>query len=186
MSSVMRFDEWQDSNGVPVASGAGGKFVAPGNVLQVVQTPKTDTLTLTSMTSGEIRTITGLSATITPFFASSKILVLGDINSNFGDGEGTAFILKRNGTAIGLGDASQSRTSVTSGGPGSDTRQIHNDSFKVLDSPSTTSALTYTVDVLNGSGVTATFALNYVPTQDTNVARTRRGASRITLIEVAG
>lgn len=28
MSSVMRFDEWQDSNGVPVASGVGGTFNA--------------------------------------------------------------------------------------------------------------------------------------------------------------
>jgi hypothetical protein len=30
MSSVMRFDEWQDSNGVPVASGVGGNL-APAN-----------------------------------------------------------------------------------------------------------------------------------------------------------
>jgi hypothetical protein len=72
MSSIMRFDEWQDSNGVPVATGAGGKFVAPGAILQVVQTVNTTPVSTTSTSYGDA---SGIAVTITPTSASSKILL---------------------------------------------------------------------------------------------------------------
>lgn len=82
MSSVMRFDEWQDSNGSAVAFGAGGKFRAPGTVLQVVNTSKTDTF---SSASTSFTQVTGMAATITPFFATSSIVVLGQFVVSNGD-----------------------------------------------------------------------------------------------------
>jgi hypothetical protein len=75
----MRFDEWQDSNGVPVASGAGGVFTAPGNVLQVVSVNETTNFTTTSTSDVNV---TGYSVSITPTSASSKIFIFVNANAD--------------------------------------------------------------------------------------------------------
>jgi hypothetical protein len=69
MASVMRFDQWQDSNGVPVASGVGGVFSAPGNIIQVVRA--TDNTSRT--TASTSFTDANISVTITPKSATSVI-----------------------------------------------------------------------------------------------------------------
>ena len=76
--------------------------------VQVVSTTKTDTFTTTSTT---FTTITGLTASITPRSASSKILIIVDVTGSQEVGVNDAFIgLFRDSTQIALGDAAGSRT----------------------------------------------------------------------------
>ena len=70
-----------------------GARLPAGSVLQVVSTTKTDTFTMTGQTQ---TAITGLTATITPTSASSKILIIVSIGG-FAQGTGQGrFILQRN------------------------------------------------------------------------------------------
>lgn len=120
-----------------------------GSVLQAVQAKKTDTQS--SATSGTTPVVIGgLSCTITPSSTSSKVLVsvnIGFLSSNTGNHQSLA--IHRNGTMISdaTGDAAGVRPRRTFG-------LGHNSganwegaglSFSYLDSPSTTSPVTYTV-----------------------------------------
>jgi len=128
------------SNGLD--TGVGGK------VLQVVSTTKTDTFTLA--TSGNVFTdITGLSATITPSSASSKVY----INFAITYGNSTGSIVKakliRGSTDISIGDANGSRQRATVGNYNgvSSTPMIQTMAQNFIDSPSTTSATTYKLQI---------------------------------------
>ena len=125
-----------------------GKVAFPnntGNILQVVQAVKTDVFTSNSTTYTDI---TGLNLAITPSSTSSKILVNVSFNhqSNAQD-RWRAFQITRGSTAIYIGNADGSRTraSVHSGlASGSGDAVTQQNSFiQFLDSPSTTSAVTY-------------------------------------------
>ena len=70
MTSELRVDRIVPYDGVP--SGGGG------GIIQVKNTIKTDSFTTTSTSSVDI---TGFSATITPKFSTSKILVCVDITN---------------------------------------------------------------------------------------------------------
>lgn len=182
MASVLRFDEWQDSDGNAVASGAGGVFTSPGSILQVVSTAKTDVF---STTSSSFTTVTGLSATITPTSATSKILVFAQLavggvnNARMGHWKVT-----RGGTDIYVGDSAGSRIRTVLGGYTTANVADFLFSFPVnyLDSPASTSALTYQVEARRQS--TGTIYLNRA-TGDADDADSARGASSITLMEVA-
>ena len=119
-----------------------------GKVLQVVSTTKTDTYS----TSGD-GDIPGLTATITPSSTSSKILITAHITGQSSGNDTTqTFGLKRDSTYICQGNADGSRPQVTcridcSGGNFNDTTSIN-----YLDSPSTTSAITYTIHTWSQSG----------------------------------
>jgi hypothetical protein len=190
MSSVMRFDEWQDSNGVPVLNGAGGGL-ALGKILQVVSVNKTDANFTTTSTT--YLNVTGLSATITPSSTSSKILVMAQITYGGGNnGGGGHFKVVRGGSDVSyLGDATgNSRVRNVFGGSDSGVGVAHEPAFRTwsnpitfVDSPNSTSALTYTVQTRNvDSGAV------YVNRTERNTDSVRNsiGASSITLIEVAG
>ena len=154
-----------------------------GSILQVVSTTKTDTFTA-SMASGSQVTITGLSATITPTSTASKIYVSAGVT--MGGGGPIALILQRDGSPIIVGDATGSRTSVTSGATvESDFERGLTAPIFALDSPSTTSAITYGVNILNARGDTFTHKVNR-PDADQDTARYWRSVSTITLMEVAG
>ena len=113
-----------------------------GSVLQVVQTVKTSNF---STTSGSYVDITGYSATITPSSTSSKILVI----SNFFAGSDAhpypKFQLLRNSTNIFQGDSYGSSTRQSAGmySAGVSSNQIISVATCYLDSPATTSAVTY-------------------------------------------
>ena len=121
-----------------------------GMVLNVVSSSKTDTQTFTS-TDTDV-TITGLSCAITPKSTSSKILIMGHLS--IGNNTATARTyckLFRDSTQVGLGDAggnSQDRAMSAI-----DTRPWEQRSVPInfLDSPSTTSQITYTVKLASGS-----------------------------------
>jgi len=154
-----------------------------GNILQVVSTTKTDTFS--SSTNNSFVDITGLSVTITPTATSSKILVLYDIQMSGGE---LFFIqLVRASTAIKVGNTdSANRVECTVGGfkQEENADKVAPAAGSFLDSPSTTSATTYKLQgrIYGGSN---TFVVNRT-SADSNNAYTGRGASTITVMEVAG
>ncbi len=150
------------------------------NIIQVVQTVKTDTF---SMASTTFANVTGMSASITPSSASNKILVLSNI-SFCGDAGSAAFMMKftRNGTAIFVGDAASIRTSITWEGITPDDNVSQTGSYIYLDSPATTSAVTYQLQIKSSDG--PTIYVNRSVT-DTDSPTRGRGASSIVLLEVA-
>jgi uncharacterized phosphosugar-binding protein len=110
-------------------------------VLQVVSTTKTDTFATTSTTFTDI---TGLSATITPSSADSKILIIVSMSGgNTATGLFATTALLRGATQIALGDAAGSRNRAFSSLYVPDTSLIQNLGGVFLDSPATTSATTY-------------------------------------------
>jgi len=124
-------------DGDMLASGTGGK------VLQCLQTVLAST---TSTASTSMVDLAGLSQAITPSATTSKILVSCSlcISGTSGGGGGMQFV--RDSTAIGLGDAAGSRTRASMG-----TRDMGGNDFQnmwhtqYLDSPSSTSAVTYKI-----------------------------------------
>ena len=129
-----------------------------GKILQVKQAVKSDISTLTG--TGSYQDISGLSVSITPSATSSKILVqcllsLGTTTNTYAQAQ---FV--RDSTAINLGDTSGSRPrgtfSLSDGGSGAYYYTVSRGA-NFLDSPNSTSALTYKVQALSGSGVTLTF-----------------------------
>lgn len=155
-----------------------------GTVLQVVSTTKTDTF---SMLGDTYTTITGLSASITPSSATSKILVIVGMTCGISS-DGVIFTrLMRNSTAIDIGDAAGSRTQATTatytGGSASIVYQLLPQNMNFLDSPATTSSTTYSVQFKGENGSTYVY-LNRA-SNDLDASGRARTASTITLMEVA-
>ena len=130
-----------------LANGAAtGAKQGAGSVIQVVQS---STQTRTVINQGTTFMDTGLSATITPQFSSSKILIHAYHSvtfSNFagnGDTGGWGIRLLRGNTVIknGASNGSDHYISV----PSESSYIVFNDpdAFSFLDSPNTTSAVTY-------------------------------------------
>jgi hypothetical protein len=165
------------ATGLKWAAAAGG-----GKVLQVVSTTKTDTFTTTS---GSYVDVTGYSVSITPSSASSKILVIYDININadpsthLGRGQ-----LVRGSTPIKIGDDSGSghpRVTIQK-----EAQNFYNDlagqAGSFLDSPATTSSLTYKIQIMKSGGVGGDIVCVNRTEQD-NTDRPR-GACTITVLEI--
>jgi len=158
-----------------------------GSILQVAQGIKTDIFS-TSVGMGSATEITGLSASITPKFNTSKILISVTIGELGASSDSTYnLLLYRGSTAICLGDAAGSRvrSSAAGGIPTSGaTWRSQVPSFSFLDTPATTNATTYTVRVGgNGSSV---ITINY-DYRNTDVANdSARTPSTIIVQEVAG
>jgi|688.fasta_scaffold312952_3 hypothetical protein len=120
-----------------------------GEVIQVVSTNYTGTASSTSATPADV---SGFSATITPSASANKILVF--VSVCFGGAEDSYpyVLLKRNGTSISIGTTgtgNQINTflsgALTSTGGVANVLKQHSKSF--LDSPSSTSALTYQIQL---------------------------------------
>ncbi len=157
-----------------------------GAVLQVVQTVKTDTFSTQSTSYVDI---TGLSCSITPSSSSSKILVLTNISIQSQNAHGGGMILLRNGTAINQADAASNRRRSSFSGHGF-TGDASGESMMqlavigtYLDSPNSTSSVTYKVQVVNNG--TETQYINFQRDDSDNNDRTRC-VSSITLMEIAG
>ena len=152
-----------------------------GSVLQVVQDVKLDTFT-TSSTS--FTDVTGLSVDITPSSTSSKVLVLVHCPITMGDAGG-GFTLVRDSTEIFRGNAGGSRQRFTATGMyGIDESQYSGGTGTAvfLDSPSSTSSLTYKVQVK----IRATTLYVGRTVYDTDNDNASRHPSSITVMEIAG
>ena len=157
---------------------------ATGCTLQVLQTPKTDTFT-TSSTS--FTDITGLSVNITPSSTSSKVLVFMDCKVASATNVSAFVRMVRDSTAIYVGDAASNRQRATmSNSDDPSSQSIFQMSGMFLDSPSTTSQVTYKVQILSEpSGNTGNVYVNRSDA-DTDNDQEGRYASSITVMEIAG
>ena len=160
---------------------SGSSWIALGGKLgQVVSTTKTDTYTMSSQT---YTTVTGLTATITPTSATSKIYIVGSLSGvgDVGVTRGMARLV-RDSTALAVGDTAGSRVSGTVQLPISESGDVFSQTLTFLDSPSSTSALVYGIQIrLNDSGATI-----YVNRSkgDGNTVSDARVVSTITVMEI--
>ena len=164
------------ASGVPSwAESAGG-----GKVLQVLQDTLTDATSTTSVTFEDI---TGLTIDITPSATTSKILVMVSTNSWCTAGTAIFFSLVRDSTEIFIGDVAGDRARISSGAgnTGAANRSQASSSIIYLDSPSSTSALTYKVQWRVAEATTGYF--NYT-NADTDNSSYPRAASSITVMEI--
>jgi hypothetical protein len=155
-----------------------------GTVLQVLSTTKTDVFSSTS--TGPVD-ITGLSVTITPKSATSKVLIMFNLHI-IGNDSGTGIRLLRGSTTLAIGDASSSRARMTVIGDYSNNTSPSsysggNSGMTILDSPSTTSATIYKLQgqCLSTNG----FAVNKTR-YDSDNGNSSRGVSTIIVMEIAG
>ena len=110
-----------------------------GQVIQVVSTAKTTPFTTTSTSFTDV---TGLSVSITPASASNKILILVNFASSNSVGSRLQqYNLVRNSTDIAQPTSSGSSFAQYDSNSG----ELHNVAFHFLDSPSTTSSITYKI-----------------------------------------
>ena len=159
------------------------KLSGTGKVLQVVSTTKTDTF---SSSTGSFIDVTGLSVSITPSSASNKILIFSDIHYGTNQTACFAFFkLVKDSTDIYIGDAAGSRIRASAGGCTAAAATTEQASIIFLDSPSTTSATTYKIQIYNQNAGSHAIYVNrsFTDTDNTSYLRT---ASSITAIEIAG
>jgi hypothetical protein len=156
-----------DNTGTLLTSGSAiQKSQLPtGSVLQVVQAVLTSSVTFTSATV----VATGLSASITPLSASSKILILltgGRFDyAGGGPSRGNIYLYKNASSLVYFG-------SIAVGNP---TWSLpYSESY--LDSPATTSAITYAIYGANDASAATNFLFN----------NTLNGRATLTLMEIAG
>ena len=186
---VLKLPVADGSNGQALTTNGSGQLafasVAGGKIGQVLSTAKTDTFSRNSSSYGDV---TGISVDITPAATTSKVLVLVDLKVGCEHGDGDFhFRLVRDSTVIYAGDTAGSRKHGFAGkskfalddADGNQAMEVVNAIF--LDSPSTTSATTYKVQVANVSG-----RLMYINRtgQDSDAVNTPRTASSITVMEV--
>ena len=151
-----------------------------GKLLQVFSTTKTDTFTSSSTSYTDI---TGLSVSITPTRSDSKILIFANVHG-IGDGSTQAYLrFMRDSTAICVATDVGSRVSATLGSMHYDqSNDVNHCSQTFLDSPSTTSSVTYKIQCrTQGSG---NIYINRSDT-DANDSTSGRFTSSITVMEVA-
>ena len=163
------------SNTISVASGhkisgVSGAISVPGSIVQVISGITTTYTNVASTTFAD----TTLTATITPKFSTSKILII--ISQNVGSDRDTnsaacSLQLLRDSTVI----QTQTYISFIEAGGASATKSVGPWAVTHLDSPSTTSATTYKTQ----GKITST--------SNNGTARFQwdNGASHITLLEIA-
>lgn len=148
-------------------------------VLQVVSTNKSDTF---SVTSGSYTDVTGLSVSITPSATSSQILVFASINGSQDVGVNDSSLqLVRGSTAIAIGDASSSRIQASTMFQAYFAGSSDFAGITFLDSPATTAATTYKIQVRSNTGS----AITYINRSKTDGASASRTVSSITVMEIS-
>lgn len=172
----------QDTNKYENYNGTAWVALGSSPILQVVSTAKTDTFT---SSSGTFTDVTGLSVTITPSSATSKVLVQLSVNGNGGTASASMIgRLVRGSTAIAIGDAAGSRSRATFGNSiAAGSSDIINNAVTFLDSPATTSATTYKIQVLSDSSPNLVYINR--SSSDGDLATRARSISTITVMEVA-
>ena len=159
--------------------------VAGGKILQVVQTVKTDTATISSTNTNNFVDLTGLSVSITPSATTSKVLII--MNPALSMAAGTLHIrLLRGSTDIFQGDSG--------GGNRLSSSVLHRSAYTnhycetlsgtFLDSPNTTSATTYKLQGTLGATYNSIININRTPDDD-NYDYGGRVVSTMTAMEIA-
>ena len=156
-----------------------------GNILQVVHTIKSNGFSVSASTDN-FSDITGLSASITPASSSNKILIHFQTSYSATVGQRGSFRLLRDSTVINAHNADGQNTNQTIF-PSLVTRDNTSMSVPVagsfLDSPSTTSAVTYKLQV-GAEGGAGTIYVNADASTSTGSTH-YKGVSNLILMEVA-
>ena len=193
---------------LPVADGTSGQalttnasgqlqFASTGAILQVVNTLVTTNHDIAMGTADTWYTLTNMDTAITPTSTSSKILISGTIYGEHSCYEhGITWRLARtisggSLTPIGINTESSpgSRRICTGGwqhgGSDYDSTPAPINLTNYVDSPSTTTATTYHLQLTHYSAGSGNFNLNHT-VSDSDSDGYERGASWITLMEIAG
>jgi hypothetical protein len=162
-----------------MASGIGIGNAAMGTVTSVV-----------TLASNAWANITGLAATITPSSTRSKILVMVHVvAANISSGVGSIGVnlrITRNGTALSVGDSSGSKTramGVASALNDTNTSTGVDGDLVFLDSPGSSSALTYQVQAYGYHPTSGSVGINR-SYSDSDADKYVRGACSIVVMEL--
>ena len=153
-----------------------------GAILQVLQAVKTDTFSNANEAWADI---TGVSVAITPASSSNKILIryggmLGASNNAFG-----LIRLLKDSTVIFIGDQGESsQARASSAGVTNNSYYTVGFTGEFLDSPSTTSATTYKIQLAAGDESSTVYIGR--DSQNNNEFSRSRTPTWITVMEVAG
>jgi hypothetical protein len=149
-----------------------------GKIGQVIQTTKTDT---TSISSSTFAQISGFSVSITPSATSSKILCM--VQLNLGNNSTNLYArLMRDTTSIFQSDSASNRPQATYGYTSHGQYAMNPSPIIYMDSPSSTSALAYSV-YWRSDGSTTGYMNRTVGDRDT-ANFDPRGTSSIVVMEV--
>ena len=163
-------------------TGATVTGLTTGKILQVVTAEKTDTF---SHNVSSWVDVTDMSVTLTPASTSSKILLLSSITIGTNGNSAYAYLRFHSsaaGGAVFVGDTAGSRTSLSWGGSSASASAIAgNTHFSYVDSPSTTSAVTYKLQFFSFDAQIGYINRTY---DDTDSFGYIRGASSITALEI--
>ena len=166
---------------VPVGGAPSG---GGGGIIQTVTTLKTDA---TSTTSSSFVDVSGMSRTITPVFASSKIQVVASLNVSGAANSYLGFkvLIGSSDTSIGT-HGSGSRTNCTFGAHSTDPDTVIMCGCNFLHTPSYSvgDTLTYKLQYLSGFN-NREICLNRTQ-NDSNSLFSMCGISTLTLMEVSG
>jgi hypothetical protein len=144
-------------------------------ILQVVSVFKADAFTMTGTTYTDV---TGLSVSITPQSSSSQIICMGQINTSGPTGEQVFGQLLRDATVIGNGTGGSSINAITDSGV-TNTNGMNTTPIFFVDSPATTSATTYKIQIRGASAGVASFV------NRRNLDTVVGGSSSLILMEVS-
>ena len=172
--STLKVNSIIPTAGVPTGGG--------GGIIQIKQTYKNDTTSIANNSQTSFVDMAGMSVTITPTSASSKIFIMFTVNvSAQSTDRNNSIRLMRDSTEIGSGTGSSTVNCIIY------TRTIDNDILEnkgtqFLDSPNTTSEITYKLQwCAEGSGGSAkTWFLNKRAVGDF-----QNTGSHITVMEVS-
>jgi len=135
---------------LPAANGGSGRTAVTGNVLQIVSASTTSSVATTSTSYVDIN----LSLNITPSATSSKIFVTYTGNNETNGTGGNRLSVQM------LRDSTQIADATGVGSLGSENGIVTSASLSVLDSPSTTSQITYKMQGKSDDGTVMVFNVN--------------------------
>jgi hypothetical protein len=150
-------------------------------------TKLTTATTVTLTTAGTFYDVTGVSVSITPTESTSKIMVWADVDCSLGAANLLALRLVRDSTAIGIATSASNRIAAST------VRQVlsadvtygHQSLVTTfLDSPATTSAVTYKIQAASNDN-SQTLYVNRSFNDGDNVVSGPRSTSTITVMEIA-
>jgi len=174
------------SDGITLSSN--GKVAFPnntGNILQVVQTVKTDTASA-SVGGNSDWVSHGLSVSITPSSSSNQILIMGQVSLGSDLNEGFSLAIQKNGSVLtgATGNADGNRTRQTAGAEMDYNFASTTIPFQYLDTAGGTSAITYRPAINISNTDAYTIYLNR-PANTSDSFSIVRTISVITAMEVA-
>ena len=184
MVSILKTDKIQASHGSTIEIPSGHVLQAPGHVLQTLVATKTDTFGNTSQSFTDIPDMT---ITITPSSASNKILFSWNLSYGINGDIAHGYVMAMRGSTNLLvadadGGSRTEATHVLNAYAGAGTHHVVNGVF--LDSPNTTSATVYKLQIKSSNG-TAIY-VNRSGRDNNDAAYDGRSTSSMCVQEIAG